>query len=166
MKHKGYVTVIGSSKPVSLKSIRIALELGRLLAEEGFIVVCGGRGGIMEAVAKGAKEKGGLTIGILPGTSKEEANPYIDIVIPTGLGQARNQVNVLTGDVIVVVEGGAGTLSEVGLALAYRKPVLVLKESGGVASLVSGKIIGDQKIIEVKDVKEAIDMIKKFVKKR
>ena len=74
-----YVTVIGSSTPLSSKALKLSYELGKELAERGFILVCGGRGGVMEAAAKGAKEAGGTTIGILPGVSREEANPYIDM---------------------------------------------------------------------------------------
>jgi len=161
MRRGKYVTVIGSSTPLSSKALELSYELGKELAERGFILVCGGRGGVMEAAAKGAKEAGGTTIGILPGVSRDEANPYIDIAIPTGLGQARNQVNVLAGDVVIVVEGQAGTLSEIGLALAHGKPVIALKGSGGVADLLAGKTIGKYRVLEASSVKEAV---KKAVK--
>ena len=103
-----------------------ARELGRLLAESGWTVVCGGLGGVMEGVCLGARDAGGATIGILPGDDPEQANPYVNIPIATGIGQMRNALVVLNGQAAVAVEGGFGTLSEVGLALKARRPVVAL----------------------------------------
>jgi uncharacterized protein (TIGR00725 family) len=101
-------------------------QTGRLLAERGCIVACGGLGGVMEAVCKGAKSAGGTTIGIIPSYEKQSANPLVDHVICTGLGQARNAVLVATGDVVIAIAGGFGTLSEIGLALKLGRPVVLL----------------------------------------
>jgi len=152
-----YVTVIGSSTNVPHKALKLAYEVGLELGKRGIVLVCGGKGGIMKAVAKGAKESGGTTIGILPGASKEEANEYIDIAIPTGMGHARNAINVLVGDAVIVIHGGVGTLSEVGLALAYGKPVIALKGSGGVADLMAGKVIGPSVIHIANSPTEAVE---------
>jgi len=105
----------------------LAREVGRELALAGAILVCGGRGGVMEECARGAKSAGGLTVGILPGPDPDEANRWIDIPVATGLGNARNVLNVLTSDAIVAVRGGAGTLSEIALALKVGTPVVGLE---------------------------------------
>jgi uncharacterized protein (TIGR00725 family) len=101
-------------------------KTGRLLAGRGCIVVCGGLGGVMEAVCKGAKGTGGATISIIPSYEKSSANPWVDHVICTGIGQARNAILVATGDVVIAIAGGFGTLSEIGLALKLGRPVVLL----------------------------------------
>jgi hypothetical protein len=105
----------------------LAYELGRLLAEAGCTIVCGGLGGVMEAACRGAKSAAGLTIGILPGTARSDANPFVDVAIATGMGEARNVVVVRTADVLVAVGGGFGTLSEIGHALRLGKRVVGLE---------------------------------------
>jgi uncharacterized protein (TIGR00725 family) len=112
-----------------------ALALGRLLAKEGYTVICGGRGGVMEAVAQGVAMMGGTTIGILPGRDIKEANKYITYPIATSLGEMRNFLVVLNGDVVVAVSGRYGTLSEIALAKKINKKVIALgrwKELEGV----------------------------------
>jgi hypothetical protein len=103
-----------------------AAEVGRLLAERGAVLVCGGRGGAMEAACRGAKEAGGVTVGILPGSDRSQANPFVDLVLPTGLGEARNALVVGAADVVIAVGGGYGTLSEIALALKAGKRVIGL----------------------------------------
>lgn len=105
----------------------LAHEVGYLIARKGAVLICGGRAGVMEAAAKGAREGGGITIGILPGESVAEANPYIDIPILTGMGSARNNINVLTSQAIIAIAGSYGTLSEIALALKCGTPVVALK---------------------------------------
>jgi uncharacterized protein (TIGR00725 family) len=100
--------------------------VGRELARGGVVLVCGGLGGAMEAVCKGAKEAGGTTIGILPGSDRSDANPFVDIAIATGLGEARNAIIVRAADAVVAVGGGYGTLSEIALALRCSKRVVGL----------------------------------------
>lgn len=119
---------------------RKAYELGKLIACEGWEIVCGGKLGVMQAAAKGCTEAGGSTIGILPGLDPDEANPYIQTAIATGLGQMRNMLVVANGDVVIAVYGGYGTLSEVALALKHNKTVIALgdwKEIPGVVSAQS-----------------------------
>jgi hypothetical protein len=94
-----------------------------LLGERGYTVVCGGRGGVMEAACRGVGETGGHSIGILPGEHPGEANEYVGTVVTTGLGNARNPLVVMNGDAVVAVDGGPGTLSELGHALDYGRPV-------------------------------------------
>jgi hypothetical protein len=103
-----------------------AEAVGRALAEAGAAIVCGGLGGVMEAACRGAKSAGGTTIGILPGLDRRAANPYVDIAIVTGMDQARNLVVVRTGQAVVAVRGGYGTLSEIAHALKAGIPVVGL----------------------------------------
>jgi uncharacterized protein (TIGR00725 family) len=97
--------------------------VGRELAERGAVVVCGGLGGVMEAACRGAKAAGGQTVGILPGSDRVAANPFVDVAIPTGLGEARNALVVRAADALIAVGGGYGTLSEIALALKAGKRV-------------------------------------------
>jgi uncharacterized protein (TIGR00725 family) len=106
--------------------LEIARSIGRLIASEGAILICGGGTGVMEAAARGAKEVGGVTIGILPGSSASESNPHIDIPIVTGMGNGRNIINVLSSHAIIAVNGAFGTLSEIALAGKCGIPVVAL----------------------------------------
>jgi uncharacterized protein (TIGR00725 family) len=120
-----YVSVIGASD-CEPSDRALAEEVGRLLARRGAIVVCGGLGGVMEAVARGAKEAGGATIGILPGHDRSVANQHLDHVLTTGMGHARNLAVVSSGDAVIAIGGGYGTLSEIGLAAKIGRPVVIL----------------------------------------
>ena len=105
---------------------QVAEEVGRLVAGRGAILVCGGLGGVMEAAARGAKGIGGTTVGILPGIDARQANPYIDIPVITGMGEARNVIIVRTADAVIAVAGGPGTLSEIAFCLKLGVPVVGL----------------------------------------
>ncbi len=117
------VSVVGDSEPDE-GFLSIAREVGRVIAARGAVLICGGLGGMMEAAARGTKENGGLTVGILPNYDKHSANPFTDITIPTGLGHARNVLVVASGDVVVALPGSHGTRSEVEIALKLGKPVI------------------------------------------
>lgn len=122
-------TVIGvmGGGSASNRDLQNACQLGKLIAENGWVLLNGGRSaGIMEASAKGAKEAGGLTIGILPDKDGVGASDHIDIQIITGAGDARNYYNVLSSDVVIACKGGAGTISEIALALKQKKNVILL----------------------------------------
>ena len=103
-----------------------AEAIGRMIAERGALLYCGGLGGVMEAAAKGAAEAGGVTVGILPGAKASDANPYIKIPVVTGMGHARNVVLVRSCEALIAVSGSHGTLSEIALALKMWKPVVGL----------------------------------------
>ncbi len=120
------VGVIGSSK-ADQELFRLAEEVGAEIAKRGAAVVCGGLTGVMEAVCKGARSQGGLTIGIIPSWSKEDANPYVQIPIVTGMGMGRNVMLVMTADVLIAVGGEFGTLSEIAHALNIGKKVIGLR---------------------------------------
>jgi uncharacterized protein (TIGR00725 family) len=120
-----YLSVIGAGH-CGAAELELAEQLGRLVAQEGATLVCGGLGGVMEAAARGAKAAGGTTIGILPGHDRSAANPYLDHVVTTGMGHARNLAVVSSGDAVIAVGGGYGTLSEIGLAAKIGRPVVIL----------------------------------------
>lgn len=117
-----YVGVVGGAS-CDEETARVAREVGRLVASSGGIVVCGGLGGVMEAACRGAADGGGTSIGILPGDGREDANPYVTIAVPTGLGEARNALVVRTSDALIAIGGEFGTLSEIALALKTGRPV-------------------------------------------
>lgn len=117
------IGVIGGSLCTN-EEAELAEEVGRELARRGAAVVCGGLGGIMEAVCRGAKSAGGTTIGILPGDERESANPYVDIPIVTGMGYARNVIVVKTAEAIIAIHGSYGTLSEIAYALSNGIPIV------------------------------------------
>jgi len=120
-----YVAVVGSAV-CDAGTAALAETVGQEVARAGAVLVCGGRGGVMEAACRGARAEGGLTVGILPGTDRREANAYVDVPIVTGLGEARNAIVVRTADAVIAVSGGYGTLSEIGLALKMGRPVVGL----------------------------------------
>jgi uncharacterized protein (TIGR00725 family) len=121
-----YVAVVGSGEATG-ELYDAAREVGRLVAERGGVVVCGGLSGVMEAAARGATERGGVAIGILPDEDRRRANTYVSYSVATGAGQARNLAVVCSGDVVIAVGGEYGTLSEIGLALKVGRPVVTLK---------------------------------------
>lgn len=136
------IGVIGGSS-CDAKTAKIAEKIGRRIATSGDILVCGGLGGVMEAAARGAYKAGGTTIGILPGKSKEEANPYIRIPIVTAMSHARNAIIVRTADALIAIDGKFGTLSEIALARACDKPVIALLTSWNLPGVVSVKSVED-----------------------
>jgi hypothetical protein len=160
---KRLIAVSGSNrrdKSLTEFALKSAEEVGYWIAKKGGILICGGRDGIMEAAAKGAKRGGGLTIGILPG-SKEEANKFIDIAIPTQLGCFRNYVLISSSDAVIGIAGRWGTLNELSLALDLGKPTIVLKSSGGWAEILSKKELSkgfERKPYIAQSAKEAVEL--------
>ena len=151
-KQKIVISVIGGST-ISSKVEDLAQSVGKMIAGLGCILVCGGLGGAMEAAAKGAKMAGGLTIGILPGKDKRDANSYIDIALPTSIGYARNTIVACSADIIIALPGSFGTNSEICYGLVYGRPVI---------DLGNWDIEG---MINVKNIAEAEEKIKRLIKK-
>ncbi len=120
------VTVVGGSSADG-QTLALAESVGKAVAAQGGVLVCGGLGGVMEAAARGAKETGGVTVGILPTDNVESGNPYIDIAIPTGMGHGRNMLVVASGDIVVALAGSHGTHCEVTYALLLGRRLLGLK---------------------------------------
>jgi hypothetical protein len=129
------ISVIGAGS-CDKKIYGIAEEVGRLIAKKGATLITGGLGGVMEAASKGAKEAGGITVGILPGFSKDEANPYVMIPITTGLSHARNIIVVRSADAVIAISGEYGTLSEIAIALKLGKPVVGIKTWDNIEGVV------------------------------
>ena len=125
---KPIIAVIGGGT-CTAEETAVAVETGRLLAQHGAVLVCGGLGGVMEASAKGAKANGGTTVGILPGADPRAANAHIDVPLATGLGEMRNFLIVRTAHALIAIGGGVGTLSEIALAQRIGKPVVGLHDS-------------------------------------
>ncbi len=147
MRVNGVLGVIGSGVD-SGDLDEQAREVGSLIAGAGYALINGGLGGVMEASARGAKEAGGLTIGLLPGADIEAANPYIDIAIPTGIGDMRNALIVRGSLGLVAIGGSMGTLSEIAMALKANKPII------GLSTWDISK-----EIIEAKGPKEAVEKL-------
>lgn len=124
-KRKPVIAIIGAGK-CSKKLRDMAAEAGKFIAEQGGVVVCGGLGGIMEGAARGAKEGGGSTIGIIPSENKDDANEFIDFVIPSGFGEARNLLVIRTADAVIAFPGKYGTLSEMAFAMQSKKPLIAV----------------------------------------
>lgn len=150
----------GTASP---EAIGAAHDLGKRIAEQGWALLNGGRNaGIMAASARGAAEHGGLTIGILPDETDAQASPHIRIPILTGMGNARNCINVLTSHVVVACEGGAGTLSEIALALKVGRPVVLLGFDGGNPSGVKifDTALKEGRMFQARTPAEVIERIK------
>ena len=130
----------------------IAAEVGREIARSGGVLVCGGLGGVMAAAARGAKEVGGHTLGILPGPNIGDANPFIDFPVATNMGHARNAIIVCTSEVLVAIKGGFGTLSEISLALKMGKDVVAIQPQFDIPGVHIAKS-------PLEAVKEALDLI-------
>jgi uncharacterized protein (TIGR00725 family) len=151
-KQKITISVIGGSV-ISPKVADLAQAVGKMVAELGCVLVCGGLGGAMQAAAKGAKSSGGLTIGLLPGKNKIDANPYIDIALPTTIGYARNAMVACSADIIIALPGSFGTNSEICYGLVYGRPVI---------DLGAWNMKG---MVRVKNIAQAKEKIKKIIKK-
>jgi len=151
MLNKTHIGAIGAGE-CSTEIYGIAYEVGCLVGQNEWVLVCGGLGGVMEGAAKGCYKAGGMTVGILPGREKDSANPFITLSIPTGLGEGRNLLVVRASDVVVAIAGGYGTLSEIGLALKIGKPVIGLKTWPGIDGI---------DYVETPD--QAINMVVKYL---
>jgi len=159
------VTVIGNYDANDAQ-YELGLQVGNLIAKLGACVISGGRTGLMEAVARGCSEAGGISIGLLPGEDFESSNDYNSIVIPSGIGYARNSMNVLAADVVIAVGGASGTLSEIAYAWCYRKPIIVLQGGGGWGDQLIGTAIDhrwDYKIEGAQSLAELEDLLKKYI---
>ncbi|KAA3607237.1 MAG: TIGR00725 family protein [Planctomycetota bacterium] len=125
MNPSPWIGVIGAGR-CSAEEAEVAVQVGRLLAEQGMPVLCGGLGGVMSAVARGVKEKGGLVVGVLPGSRPDQGNEFLSLTLATGLGEARNLVIVHSAAVLIAIAGEYGTLSEIAFARKAGKTVISL----------------------------------------
>ena len=146
------ISVVGGHEATS-KAQDLAYKIGKVIAEEGAVLICGGLSGVMVYAARGAKENGGITIGILPGKEKLEANPYVDIALPTAMGFSRNCIVACSADIIVALPGSHGTNSEICYGLVFKRPVIDLGDWN-----ING-------MIKVRSVLEAQKKIKQLIEK-
>jgi uncharacterized protein (TIGR00725 family) len=163
LTRKIQILVVGHNENGSTPEIeKIAYETGLEIAKSGAVLITGGLGGVMNAACHGAKDGGGLTVGIIPQNDPTFANEYCDIVIPTGIGLARDFLNALAGDGVIIVGGGSGTLSETCAAYMYKKPIAAIKNSGGIADRFADQYLDHRenvKIVGVSSPKEAVKYI-------
>ena len=152
-----FIAVIGGSD-CSPEATKLAEEVGSEIARQGAVLVCGGLGGVMEAACRGASREGGLTIGVLPGDSREAANPYVQIPIVTGIGYARTVAVVKSAQAVIAIDGSYGTLSEIGHALQSRIPVIGLNTW---SLAINGKV--DNAIVTADNPKDAVNKAVKLI---
>lgn len=160
------VAVVGSGSKLSPDQTATAEALGAALMRAGFGVVCGGLGGVMEAVARGAHVARGdvagpPVVGILPGYDVTGGNRYLDLVVPTGMGHARNVLVAAAGEVVICVGGAMGAMSEMAIARKIGRPVLALAGSGGAAKVMTKAV---QTVIAVETPEEAVEKVKELLR--
>jgi len=165
MKRAAVIGVMGAGDGARPADVETAFHLGKAVAERGWILLSGGRNvGVMDAVNKGAKSAGGLTIGIVPEANTDSLSDAVDVGIVSGMGSARNTINVLTSDVVIACgHGGAGTASEIALALKSRKPVVLLNERD--VSIMFFKAVGGALVHHAESVAEAIVLVRTLLAK-
>ncbi|MDE1762752.1 MAG: TIGR00725 family protein [Thaumarchaeota archaeon] len=141
---------------------KTAYETGMEVAKSGAVLITGGLGGVMRAASHGAKDAGGLVIGIIPQTDSSFANEYCDIVIPSGIGLARDFLTALSGDGLIIIGGGSGTLSEACAAYMHKRPMVAIKNTGGIADRYADQYLDHRqqmKIIGATSPREAVRLI-------
>lgn len=167
MAKKRQILVIGhNTNGCTPEHEKVAYDVGVEIAKSDSVLITGGLGGVMTAAAHGAKDTGGLTVGIIPQADASEANEYCDIVIPTGMGLTRDFLNALTADGVIIVGGGSGTLSEACAAYMNKKPMVAIRnQNGPIEKYIDGFIDHRKnvKIIGVDDAKEAVKTILELI---
>lgn len=162
MPKKIQILIIGHNGSITPEIAKIAYETGAEVAKSGAVLITGGMEGVMKEACHGAKDAGGLTVGIIPQSDPSFANEYCDIVIPSGMGLARDFLNALSGDGVIIIGGGSGTLSETCAAYMHKRPIVAIKNSGGIAEKYADQYIDHRKsllIIGVSSPKEAVRVI-------
>ncbi len=148
------IGVIGSGTEISEDIRRIAEDVGEEVAKKNVILICGGKGGVMEAVCKGVQKSSGISVGILPSISRSEANQYVMIQIPTNLGEDRNYIIIQSVQAVICISGAAGTRIEAEYALKQGVPVITIPKSGGTSKKISEEF--PDRVIIAKNAKDAV----------
>ncbi len=160
------ILVIGNNDNGCTPEIeKIAYEVGSEVAKSGSVLITGGLGGVMRAASHGAHDIGGITVGIIPQDDPSLANEFCDIVIPSGMGLTRDFLNALSADGVIVVGGGSGTLSEICAAYMHKKPIVTLKNSGGIASKYTDQYLDHRKNVKIIGVETPRQAIKYILEK-
>jgi len=161
---KKQILVIGNNEDSSNPALeKIAYDTGMEVAKSGSVLVTGGLGGVMRAACNGAKDAGGLTVGIIPQNDPSFANEFCDIVIPSGLGLARDFVNALSADGVIIIGGGSGTLSETCAAYMYKKPMVAIRNTGGAADRFIDGYVDHRKNVKIIGVDSPKDAVTKIL---
>ena len=167
MPKKRQILIIGHDKNgCSPEHEKIAYETGAEVAKSNSVLITGGLEGVMKAASRGAKENGGMTVGIIPQDESSFANEFCDIVIPTGMGMSRDFLTALSADGIIIIGGGSGTLAEVCAGYMHKKPMIAIKNTGGTADQFSDKFLDHRnriKIMSAGSPKEAVDSLLKII---
>lgn len=159
---KKIISVCGSDvgdKNLSDYALKVARDVGRFIAKNDAVLACGGHSGVMKAACKGAKEKNGITVGIMP-YGKDEANKYVDIAIPTNLGNIRNYMVVNTGDAVIAIGGRWGTLNEISYGMISGKKIILVKGTGGIVDeIIKNNILNNiqSRYIVANSAEEAVE---------
>ncbi|MGQ0794924.1 MAG: TIGR00725 family protein [Nitrosopumilaceae archaeon] len=163
MAKRKQILVIGNNESEIIPAIeKIAYDTGVEVAKSRSVLVTGGLDGVMRAACKGAKDANGLTVGIIPQNDPSFANEYCDIVIPSGLGLARDFLNALSSDGVIIIGGGSGTLSETCAAYMHKKPIVAIRNTGGIADMFADKYLDHRKnvlIVGVDSPRDAVNYI-------
>lgn len=164
MAKKRQILVIGhNTNGCTPEHEKVAYDVGVAIAKSDSVLICGGLGGVMTASAHGAKDAGGLTVGIIPQADASEANPYCDIVVPTGMGLTRDFLNALTADGVIIVGGGSGTLSETCAAYMNKKPMVAIRNLNGPITQYIDGYIDHRENVKIVGVDSAQDAVKKIL---
>jgi uncharacterized protein (TIGR00725 family) len=154
------IGVIGSGEVINNQINRIAEEVGEKLAKRNAILICGGKGGVMEAACKGCQKGSGISIGILPSIDPSEANKFVKIKIPTNLGESRNYIIIQSVQAAICISGSAGTRMEAEYALKQGIPLITLSVTGGTAKEITQEF--PDRVIQAKDAKDAVEKALKY----
>lgn len=166
MAKKKQILVIGNNQDSSNPALeKIAYETGMEVARSGSVLVTGGLGGVMRAACNGAKDADGITVGIIPQNDPSFANEFCDIVIPSGLGLARDFLNALSADGVIIIGGGAGSLSETCAAYMFKKPIVAIKNTGGTAETYADKYLDHRQNVLIVGVDSPKDAVKYILEK-
>ena len=160
MKKRQILVIGNNDNGCTPESEKLAYDVGSEVAESNSVLITGGLGGVMRAACRGAQESGGTTIGIIPQDDPSHANEFCDIVIPSGMGLTRDFLNALSADGVIVIGGGSGTLSEICAAYMYKKPIVALKNSGGIASKYADGYLDHRKNVKIVGVETPQQAIK------
>jgi len=163
---KRQILVVGNNEDSSTPELeKVAYETGLEVAKSGSVLITGGLGGVMRAACHGAKDADGLTVGIIPQNDSSFANEYCDIVIPSGIGLARDFLNALSADGVIIIGGGSGTLSETCAAYMHKKPIVAIKNTGGTAEMFADKYLDHRQNVKIAGVNSPKEAVKYILEK-
>jgi len=163
---KRQILIVGNNENGSTPELeKVAYETGLEVAKSDSVLITGGLGGVMRAACHGAKDAGGITVGIIPQNDPSFANEYCDIVIPTGIGLARDFLNALSADGVIIIGGGSGTLSETCAAYMHKKPIAAIKNTGGIAEVFTDKYLDHRQNVKIVGVNSPKDAVKYILEK-